>query len=315
MNLAVIIPAFNEEQTIANVIREFHQNLPEAKIYVGDNNSQDQTANRAKEAGAEVISCSRKGKGYAIRNMLEKIDADIYVMVDADETYNISNVRELIEPVLQNKADMVIGFRRKASKKAFTFSHKIGNKILTLILNKFFKVKLKDVLSGYRVMNRNVVDNLILLAKGFELEVELTIRVLQEGFRIVDVPTEYRHRPKGSVSKLSTWGDGFLILYTIITLFRDYNPMMFFLALASCFFIIGMVSGIDILVIFLLTGQMYHVGLAIFTALSILLSAFIFMMGLLLDSFNNSWRLTQSTIRQNRQLIKKIIDINSRNSL
>ena len=312
MNLAVIIPAFNEETTIANVINEFRQNLPEAKIYVGDNNSQDQTAKRAKEAGAEVLFYNRKGKGYNVRNLLENIEADIYILVDADETYNASNVHALTEPVLQNKADMVIGVRKEASKKAFTFSHKIGNKILTSVLNKIFKVKLKDVLSGYRVMNRDLVDDLILLAKGFELEVELTIRALQEGFTIIDIPTEYRRRPKGSASKLSTWGDGFLILYTILTLFRDYNPMMFFLTLSLCFFIIGLVSGTNILIIFLLTGRMYHVGLAILTALSILLSAFIFMMGLLLDSLNNSWRLTQTTIRQNRLLLNKMIDNDSR---
>ena len=159
-----------------------------------------------------------------------------------------------------------------------------------------------------------MVADLMLLAKGFELEVEITIRALQEGFTIIDIPAEYRHRPKGSVSKLSTWGDGFLILYTILTLFRDYNPMMFFFIVSLFFFVVGLISGIDILVIFLLTGQMYHVGLAILTAICILLAAFIFMMGLLLDSLNNSWRLTQLAIHQKNLLTQKLIKNNSGNS-
>ncbi len=288
MKLAVIIPAYNEEATIAEVVRDFKKALPEAGIYVGDNNSKDDTARRAKEAGAEVIYCGRQGKGFTVRTMFEEIDADIYVMVDADTTYSATKVRTLIDPVVQKEADMVIGTRSQTSKKSFTFSHRIGNRILTSLINFIFRVKLKDVLSGYRVISKKMLGDLALLARGFELEVELTIRALQEGYRILDIPIEYRERPKGSVSKLRTWGDGFLIFYTIITLFRDYNPMMFFFILSLIFFIAGLVSGLDILIIFLTTGHMYHLGLAIFTAICILLSAIIFFMGLLLDSLNNS---------------------------
>lgn len=311
MNLAVIIPAYNEEPTIAGVVNEFKSALPEAKIYVGDNNSQDETARLAQEAGAEVIFCSRKGKGHTVRKMFEEIDSDYYIMIDGDQTYSAANVREMIAPVVQGKADMVIGVRKQASKRSFSTTHRFGNRILTSFINFFFRVKLNDVLSGYRIISKKMVDDLMLLAKGFELEVELTIRALQEGFTIVDMPAEYRHRPKGSVSKLSTWGDGFLILYTILTLFRDYNPMMFFFALSLLFFVVGMISGLDILVIFLFTGHMYHMGLAIFTAICILLSAFIFMMGLLLDSMNNSLRLTQLAIHQKNLLIQKLIKNNS----
>ncbi|MDZ7332758.1 MAG: glycosyltransferase family 2 protein [candidate division KSB1 bacterium] len=311
MKLAVIIPAYNEEMTIADVVTEFKTALPEAKIYVGDNNSDDATAKRAREAGAEVIFCGRQGKGFTIRTMFEEVDADIYVMVDGDTTYCASNVRELIAPVIQNKADMVIGTRKQASKSSFTFSHRIGNRILTTLINLIFRVKLKDVLSGYRIISRKMLGDLTLLARGFELEVELTIRALQEGYKILDMPIEYRHRPKGSVSKLSTWGDGFLILYSIITLFRDYNPMMFFFILSMIFFIAGMASGLDIFIIFLMTGHMYHLGLAIFTAICILLSAIIFFMGLLLDSLNNSLRLTQLSIHQKNLLIQKLLKNNS----
>lgn len=307
MQIAVIIPAYNEEKTIANVIREYCQALPEAKIYVGDNNSSDYTAARAREAGAEVIPCEQQGKGNAVRKLLDLIAADIYVMIDADETYSAANIRELISPVKTGKADMVVGARRQVSKKAFSFSHKIGNKILTMILNRIFKVKLQDILSGYRVMSKRLVDNLILMAEGFEIETELTIRSLQERFKIVEIPIDYRNRPAGSDSKLNTWGDGFLILYTIITLFRDYNPMIFFVILSLFFFSVGFISGTYIFIIYLKTGLMYHVGLSILTALSIMLAAIIFMMGLLLDSFRNSWRLTQESMRRSRLLLKKVL--------
>ncbi len=306
MQIAVIIPAYNEELTIANVVNEYRQALPEASIYVGDNNCTDNTAARASEAGAVVIPCEQQGKGNAVRKMFEVVEADIYVMIDADETYSATNVRDLIEPVKQGKADMVVGARKQTTRKAFSFSHKIGNKVLTTLLNRIFKVQLQDILSGYRVMSRRLIEHLILLAEGFEIEAELTIRTLQERFRIIEIPIDYRNRPKGSDSKLNTWGDGFLILYTIITLFRDYNPMMFFVAMSLVFFASGFASGLYILIIYVQTGVMYHIGLAIFTALTIMLSAIIFMMGLLLDSFHNSWRLTQESMRRNRLLLKKI---------
>ncbi|MBN2010345.1 glycosyltransferase [candidate division KSB1 bacterium] len=305
MHIAVIIPAYNEELTIANVVREYRDALPEASIYVGDNNSKDNTAKEAEDAGAIVIHCEQQGKGNAVRKMLEVVNADVYVMIDADETYSAENVRDLIDPIEQGKADMVVGSRKQISKKAFSFSHKIGNWVLTTILNRFFKVELKDILSGYRVMSKRLAEHLVLLAEGFEIEAELTIRTLQEHYRIVEIPIDYRNRPKGSNSKLNTWGDGFLILYTIVTLFRDYNPMMFFVAMSLTFFLAGFASGMYIFIIWLQKGVMYHIGLAIFTALSIMLSAIIFMMGLLLDSFHNSWRLTQESMRRNNMLLKR----------
>ena len=296
--IVVLIPAFNEEKTICDVVEEYHRALPEADIVVGDNNSTDDTVRFAREAGAKVIHCEAQGKGNAVRYMLQHIEADLYVMTDADLTYSASNIRELLEPVLERQADMVVGSRIQISKRAFSLSHKVGNVILTTLLNRIFKVKLKDILSGYRVLSRRLVENLILLAEGFEIEAELTIRTLQEHYRIIEVPVDYRKRPEGSSSKLNTWGDGFLILYTIITLFRDYNPMFFFFILSFLFFLGGLGAGIYVLIGYLQTGKMYHVGLAIFTALCILLSAVVFMMGLVLDSFHNSWRITQEGMRR-----------------
>ncbi|MFZ5516448.1 MAG: glycosyltransferase family 2 protein [Candidatus Zhuqueibacterota bacterium] len=312
MELAVVIPAYNEEVTIAQVVREYRAALPEARIYVGDNNSRDRTAELARQAGAIVIPCEQQGKGNAVRKILELVDADIYIMIDADQTYSAANVRDLIEPVKSGRVDMVVGSRKQISEQAFSFSHKIGNFVLTTILNRIFKVKLKDILSGYRVMSRRLVDKLILLAEGFEIEAELTIRTLQENFKILEVPIDYRHRPEGSDSKLSTWGDGFLILYTIITLFRDYNPMVFFVLVSLFFLLVGFTTGTYIFIVYLQTGMMYHIGLAIVTALSIMLSAIVFMLGLLLDSFNNSWRLTQESMRRNRILLRKVIEISGK---
>ncbi len=306
MQLAVIIPAYNEEKTIASVIKEYRDALPEAKIFVGDNNCIDRTAELAQMAGAEVIKCPQQGKGNAVRKLLESVEADIYIMIDADLTYSADNVRELIQPVVDGKADMVVGARKQVSKKSFSVSHKIGNWILTTLLNRMFKVRLKDILSGYRVMNRSLVENLLLIAEGFEIEAELTIRILRERYRIIEIPIDYRNRPDGSESKLSTWGDGFLILYTILTLFRDYNPMVFFFLMSMVFAFAGLVSGLYIFIIYLQTGMMYHIGLAVFTTLNILLSALIFVMGLLLDSFNNSWRLLQVNLRRNQLLLKKL---------
>lgn len=308
MKLAVIIPAYNEEKTIANVVNEYRKALPEAAVYVGDNNSVDRTAELAHKAGAVVIPCEKQGKGNAVRKMFDEIEADIFIMIDADETYSAANVRDLIRPVAEGKAEMVVGARKQISEKAFSFSHKVGNFVLTNILNRFFKVNLKDILSGYRVMSRRMVDELILLADGFEIEAEVTIRALQDKFRIIEIPIDYRNRPEGSESKLSTWGDGFLILYTILTLFRDYNPMVFFVLLSLFFLGVGLVSGSYIFIVYLQTGLMYHIGLAVLTSLSILLSVIIFIMGLLLDSFNNSWRLSQETMRRNRILMKKLMN-------
>jgi len=306
VQIAVIVPAYNEEISVGGVVKEFKEALPEARIYVGDNNSRDKTAERAEEAGATVIPCRIQGKGNAVRYMLDIIEADIYVMVDADLTYSAENIREMLQPVIDDKADMVVGMRKQVNRKAFTLTHRIGNSLLTAMLNRTFKVQLKDILSGYRVISRRMVDNLILLSRGFEIEVELTIRSLQEQFRIHEIPVNYRRRIDGSESKLSTWSDGFLILYTIITLFRDYNPMNFFVLLSTIFFLAGSGTGIYLFVIYLQTGLMYHIGLAIVTAICILLSVIIFFMGLLLDSNYRSWRMAQREIRRIRATLNQM---------
>ncbi|RKY79557.1 glycosyl transferase [candidate division KSB1 bacterium] len=299
MKITVVIPALNEEKTIAKVVRDFKQQLPEAEIIVYDNNSTDRTVEEAKKAGAKVLVQHRRGKGNVIRAMFENVESDIYIMVDGDDTYVVDNVRELIAPVAKGEADMVVGARLNYEETSFSWSHKLGNKLITTVLNRLFGTKLKDVESGYRVMNRELVKSVILLEGGFGIEPELTIRCLQQGFRIQELPVHYRSRPEGSHSKLNTINDGYVVLYTMITLFRDYNPIKFFSLISLFFLIIGLITGSKITIEYLMTGSIGgHTGTAAFTIMMIILSTLVFLMGVLLDSVNNKWRVTQEMIRK-----------------
>jgi len=298
MKITVMIPTLNEEKSISKVVNDFTKQLPHAQIIVYDNGSTDNTVKIAREEGATVFIQNKRGKGNVVRAMFNNIESDIYIMVDGDDTYAVDNIKELVEPVQDGEADMVVGARSNYENKSFSLSHKFGNKLLTTIINKTFNTDLKDVLSGYRVMSREFVKEMILLSSGFEVESELTIRSLQEGYRIKEIPIFYRARKQGSQSKLKTIHDGWNILYTIITLFRDYNPIKFFSIFSLFFLFIGLIFGIKIVVEYISTGLLWHVGTAIFTVLMILLSTIIFMMGLLLSSVNNKWKITQETVKK-----------------
>lgn len=299
MKITVVIPALNEEKTIAKVVRDFKHQLPEAEVIVYDNNSTDRTVEEAKKAGAKVLVQRRRGKGNVVRAMFENVESDIYIMVDGDDTYDAGNVRELIEPVVRGEADMVVGARLNYEKAAFSWSHKLGNKLITAILNRLFGTELKDVESGYRVMNRELVKDIVLLEDGFGIEPELTIKSLQHRYTIKEVPVRYRSRPEGSQSKLRTINDGYTVLQTMLMLFRDYNPVKFFSIIALFFFLIGLIAGLKITIEFLITGSIGgHIGTAVFSTLMIILSTLIFMMGLLLGSINNQWTVTQEMLRK-----------------
>jgi glycosyltransferase involved in cell wall biosynthesis len=221
--IALLIPCYNEAITIAEVIRQFRQELPAADIYVYDNNSTDQTAEIARREGAIVRFERRQGKGYVVQSMFRQIEADIYIMVDGDGTYQPEDIHALLEPVLQNRADMVVGSRLTESQSEFKTLNRFGNRMFLNFLNKMFKVKLTDILSGYRVFNRRFVKGIPLFGGGFEIETELTIKALERGFVTVEIPTRLTQRPEGSFSKIRLFRDGFLILNTILTLFRDYK--------------------------------------------------------------------------------------------
>lgn len=244
--IAILIPCYNEAQTIEKVITDYKKVLPNADIYVYDNNSTDGTDKIAKKAGAIVKYEYKQGKGNVIRSMFREIKADCYLMIDGDDTYPAENAKEMCNLILENKADMVIGDRLsstyfKENKRPF---HNFGNKIVRFLINKLFNNNVKDIMTGYRSFSYEFVKSFPVLSKGFEIETEMTIHAVDKNFKIVEIPVAYRDRPKGSNSKLNTYSDGIKVLKTIATLFEEYKPAFFFnilsiiLMVISLFFIV-----------------------------------------------------------------------------
>ncbi len=227
--IAVLIPALNEEQTIGEVVQSFRAACPEARIIVFDNASTDATTERARAAGAEVRYEARRGKGNVVQSMFRSVDADVYVMVDGDATYPADKIRELMQPVIDGVADMVIGSRLlRASDSQFKRLNRAGNIFYATLLRRLFGVRITDLLSGYRAFSRRLVRTLPLVGGGFETEAEMTIKAVHRGFRVVEVPVSLVPRPAGSSSKIRIVQDGVLILNAIVALFRDYKPLTFF---------------------------------------------------------------------------------------
>jgi hypothetical protein len=227
--VAVLIPCYNEERTVARVVESFRAELPEARVYVFDNNSTDRTAEEARRAGAIVFHEPRRGKGFVVQSMFRDVDADFYVMVDGDDTYPADAVHRLLAPVEAGDADMAVGSRLHAeSQSQFKQLNRAGNRLVRAVLNFIFRVRLSDILSGYRVFNQRFVKGLPLFGGGFEIETELTIKAVGRGFRLVEIPVNLVPRPDGSHSKIRFMRDGFLILNTTLALFRDYKPLTFF---------------------------------------------------------------------------------------
>ncbi len=243
--IAVLIPCYNESKTIEKVVKDYQKALPDADIYVYDNNSKDHTDEIAKNAGAIVRYEYRQGKGNVIRTMFREINADCYLMIDGDDTYPAENAKEMCDLVLTGKADMVVGDRLSSTyftenKRLF---HNFGNKIVRFLINKLFKNNIKDIMTGYRAFSYEFVKGFPVLSKGFEIETEMTIHAVDKNFKIVEIPVTYRDRPEGSVSKLNTYSDGIKVIKTIATLFKEYKPFEFFsiislfLTIISLFFL------------------------------------------------------------------------------
>jgi len=227
--IAVLIPCLNEELTIGKVINDFRSALPEADIYVIDNNSTDSTASIAIDNNAFLITEKQQGKGLAVRKAFRKIEADIYILIDGDDTYPAEVVNSLLKPILEDTADIVVGTRlSKEDKSVFRIQNRLGNLFFRKTINTLFKADLTDILSGYRVMTRQFVKRMQILSKGFEIETELTIMALNRGFRIVEIPVTLRSRPSGSFSKINVVKDGIKILREMISLFSYYKPLSFF---------------------------------------------------------------------------------------
>jgi glycosyltransferase involved in cell wall biosynthesis len=234
VRVTVAIPCYNEAPTIAKVVADFRAELPEAEIVVVDNASSDASAERAREAGARVVREKRRGKGHVMQTILETVQADVCVIVDGDDTYFAEDVHGLLAPVLADEADMVVGDRlRHASSQALNDLHRFGNRAILGIINFFFHTSYRDILSGYRVMNRSFMRTVPLITGGFETETELTLQALETGMVIREIPVQYRARPQGSFSKLSPFADGYRILITMAVLLRNHRPLYFFSILST----------------------------------------------------------------------------------
>lgn len=297
--IAVLIPCYNESKTIEKVVKDYKKVLPEADIYVYDNNSKDDTDKIAAKAGAIVRYEYKQGKGNVIRSMFKQIDADCYLMIDGDDTYPKENAREMCELVLDGKADMVIGDRLSSTyftenKRPF---HNFGNRLVRGLINTLFKSNVRDIMTGYRAFSYDFVKTFPVLSKGFEIETEMTIHALDKNFLLKEIPVEYRDRPAGSVSKLNTYKDGFKVLKTIARLFKEYKPTIFFGLVSLLFFVISIAFGTPVFVEYFKTGLVPRYPTLIFSGFMLMISILMFVCGIILEV----------VVKKHRQLFELIL--------
>ena len=283
--IAVLIPCYNEAKTVEKVVKDYKKALPEADIYVYDNNSTDGTDKIAKKAGAIVKYEYRQGKGNVIRSMFKDIEAYCYLMIDGDDTYPAENAREMCDLVLEGKADMVIGDRLSSTyftenKRPF---HNLGNRLVRGLINKLFKSNVRDIMTGYRAFSYEFVKTFPVLSKGFEIETEMTIHALDKNFLLKEVSVNYRDRPAGSVSKLNTYRDGFRVLKTIGRLFKEYKPTIFFSIIGLIFLVIAVVFAVPVFADYFKTGLVPRYPTLIFSGFMLIISILMFVCGLLLE--------------------------------
>ena len=289
LKTAVILPCHNEVVTIADVVTQFKIALPDAEIFVYDNNSTDGTGCAAAKAGAIVCYEPLQGKGNVVRRMFADVEADIFIMADGDGTYDAEVAPKLIKTLCEKDLDMVVGARPHSSEDGqYRTGHQIGNKVLTWFAAVIFGRQLKDMLSGYRVFSRKFVKSFPALSKGFEIETELTIHSLHLQLPILEVETKYSARPDGSASKLSTWRDGLRILWTILLLFKDARPFLFFSALSTCLVLISIILSYPVFIEFIETGLVRRFPTAILSTGIMILAYTSFICGVLLDSLGRS---------------------------
>ncbi len=283
--IAVLIPCYNESKTIEKVVKDYKKALPEADIYVYDNNSTDRTDKIAEKAGAIVKYEYRQGKGNVIRSMFRDIDADCYLMIDGDDTYPKENAREMCDLILNKRADMVIGDRLSSTyftenKRPF---HNLGNKMVRFLINKLFNNKIKDIMTGYRAFSYEFVKGFPVLSKGFEIETEMTIHAVDKNFKLVEIPVNYKDRPEGSVSKLNTYSDGFKVLKTIATLFKEYKPAEFFNIISIICLIISLILGIPVVTEYFKTGLVPRFPTLIVSGIALLVALLLCITGIILQ--------------------------------
>lgn len=291
-SIVVMLPCYNEALTIARVIEQFRTQLPQARIIVFDNNSHDDSAKLAREAGAEVVSVGLQGKGNVVRRMFADIDADVYVMADADCTYDASRVNELIAPILSGEADTVIGVR-EADRSAFPSGHIFGNKLFNLIVGRLFGRGLRDIFSGYRAFSYRFVKSFPAHSEGFEIETEMSIFILDQRIPVREIGMRYGQRPEGSVSKLHTYRDGLRILLTILRLFKESRPLMFFSIFSALFAFGSLMLGLPLVQEWNETGMVPRLPTALLAVGFALLTVIVFVAGLMLDSVARTYRETR----------------------
>jgi len=312
---AVLIPCYNESKTIAKVIADYKKALPEADIYVYDNNSTDGTDKIAREAGAIVRYERRQGKGNVIRTMFREIDADCYLMIDGDDTYPAENARDMVSKILDEGYDMVIGDRLSSTyftenKRPF---HNTGNVLVRKLVNHFFHGNISDIMTGYRAFSTLFVKSFPVLSKGFEIETEMSIHALDKNFALTSIPVNYRDRPDGSVSKLNTFSDGFKVLKTIAFLFKDYKPLTFFSIAAAILMLFAVGFLIPVLAEYYATGLVPRLPTFVASCFLALFSLQTFVCGLILDTQGKHSR--QNFEIQMNILRKQFSDKNANNTL
>jgi glycosyltransferase involved in cell wall biosynthesis len=288
--IAVLIPCFNEEAAVGKVVADFRSALPSAKVYVYDNNSKDRTAAVAREAGAEVRSERRQGKGHVVRRMFADIDADIYVLVDGDATYDAPSAPRMIEMLVKERLDMVVGLRADQGKAAYRRGHRTGNRVLTRFLASTFGQAFKDILSGYRVFSRRFVKSFPVLSDGFEIETELSVHALELALPVAELETPYYARPEGSFSKLNTWRDGLRILLTILKLYRSEKPLRFFTGLGIVLAAVAVALAIPIFITYLEQGIVPRLPTAVLSTGLMILAMLSVSSGLVLDTVTRGRR-------------------------
>lgn len=290
--IAVLIPCYNEGQTIEKVVKDYRTVLPEADIYVYDNNSDDNTAELARRAGAIVCHEYRQGKGNVIRSMFRNIDADCYLIVDGDDTYPAESARDMVDLVLDKGVDMVVGDRLSSTyfaenKRPF---HNLGNRIVRYLINKLFHSDVHDIMTGYRAFSPLFVKSFPVLSKGFEVETEMTIHAVDKNFLMEELPVAYRDRPEGSVSKLNTFADGVKVLHTIASLFKEYKPFQFFSAIAAVFWLISIGFFIPVLIDYYYTGLVLRFPTVVICGIVAVMGTLMWIGGIILEVIVKKYR-------------------------
>ena len=294
--IAVLIPCYNESKTIEKVVKDYKEALPEADIYVYDNNSKDGTDEIARNAGAIVRYETKQGKGNVIRTMFRDIDADCYLMIDGDDTYPAENAREMCEYVLNDNVDMVIGDRLSSTyfqenKRPF---HNIGNKMVRGLINKIFKNNINDIMTGYRAFSYKFAKTYPVLSKGFEIETEMSIHAVDKNFTLKEIPVQYRDRPAGSVSKLNTYKDGARVLKTIATLFKEYKPSLFFNVISILFYLISVILAVPVFNEYFRSGLVPRIPTLLVAGIMLLVALLLNITGIIL----------QVIVKKHRQLFE-----------